>query len=289
MASGWTTTGSLADSLPTVRDSARIVREYEGVMIRLVEKHSKPEGMGLSWSEVDLAQLAAGNVTELTDNENFQQLSDTLITITPTFTQIAILMTKRVRARISKNVAAKMGVLGQNAMNRKKDQDLIAIGQAATTDLGTAGSPMTFSQVGAAAARIQGNATEPAVSRISTVLHRFHIKDIQDEIEAGVGTYAVPNGLSEEVFRRGFQGSVSGSEVFHDGNIAVDSSTDAEGFTFAKEALIHVDGLGPTTDEEYFPRKGAGAHVVTLTDEYGQGERSAGNWLYSHTADATSP
>ena len=51
MASGWTTTGSLADSLPTVRDSARIVREYEGVMIRLVEKHSKPEGMGLSWSE----------------------------------------------------------------------------------------------------------------------------------------------------------------------------------------------------------------------------------------------
>ena len=31
-ATGWTSTGSLADSLPTVIDSARIVREFEAVI-----------------------------------------------------------------------------------------------------------------------------------------------------------------------------------------------------------------------------------------------------------------
>ena len=38
MATGWTTTGSLADSLDDVRSSARIVREFKGVMPQLVDK-----------------------------------------------------------------------------------------------------------------------------------------------------------------------------------------------------------------------------------------------------------
>jgi len=49
MAVGWTTTGSLADSLDDVRSSARIVREFEGVMPQLCDKVMLGEGIGLSW------------------------------------------------------------------------------------------------------------------------------------------------------------------------------------------------------------------------------------------------
>ena len=48
MASGYTTTDALADSLPTVISSARQVREFAGVMPQLVDKVTLREGIGLS-------------------------------------------------------------------------------------------------------------------------------------------------------------------------------------------------------------------------------------------------
>jgi hypothetical protein len=47
-----TTTGALADSLPTMIASARIVREYEGVMPQLCDKQTLAEGTGTGWNEV---------------------------------------------------------------------------------------------------------------------------------------------------------------------------------------------------------------------------------------------
>ena len=133
MPSGWTTTGSLADSLPTVIDSARIVREFEAVIPRLVDRVTLPEGAGLNWDEISLSKLTAQTVTELTILDNPQQLVDTLFSVTPTVVGIQTLITDRTKRRISKQVAAKMGSLAGNAMERKKDTDGIAILDGATT------------------------------------------------------------------------------------------------------------------------------------------------------------
>ena len=59
MAVGWTTTGSLSDSLDDVRSSARIVREFEGVVPQLCDKKTLGEGIGLSWQEITYAALTA--------------------------------------------------------------------------------------------------------------------------------------------------------------------------------------------------------------------------------------
>ena len=77
MATGWTTTGSLADSIDDIRSSARITREFEGVMPQLVEKLSLGEGIGLSWQEITYAQLTAQSITETTTLDNPQQIADT--------------------------------------------------------------------------------------------------------------------------------------------------------------------------------------------------------------------
>ena len=93
MVNGPTVLGSLRDSEPTIIDSARIIREFEGVMTRLAEKHDKSKNQGSTWNESSLSALTAANVTELTMNENFQQLQDTLLSITPPYVQVVTQIT----------------------------------------------------------------------------------------------------------------------------------------------------------------------------------------------------
>lgn len=81
--SGYTTTSSLSDSLDSVVAAARIVREYEGVMPQLVDKQTLGEGTGLTWNEITLGQLTAQAVSETTELDNPQQLSDLNFPLTP--------------------------------------------------------------------------------------------------------------------------------------------------------------------------------------------------------------
>ena len=125
--SGWTTTSALEDSLDDVRSSARIVREYEGVMPQLASRETLGEGIGTSWQEITYAQLTAQAVTETTDLDNPQQISDTLLSITPTVVGLETFLTDRVQARINRKGYAQIGQLGQNAIQRKKDEDGLTI------------------------------------------------------------------------------------------------------------------------------------------------------------------
>lgn len=159
MATGNTTTGSLADSQQLIIDSARLVREYEGVWSRTCDVQRLSENTGLSWEEISLAQLSAQAVTETTELNNPQQMADTLFTITPTVSGIQLIVTDRVYRRMPKNVIAKMGALGQNAIDRKKDEDYLTTFAGATTTLSGTGSTLASGVIDAAKARITGNVT----------------------------------------------------------------------------------------------------------------------------------
>ncbi len=289
MASGNTTTDALADSLPTVIASARIVREFEGVVPQLVEQVTLEQGTGLSWSEISLAQLTAQAVTETTKLDNPQQLSDTIFSITPTVVGIHTLITDRVAARISKKSYAKVGSLAQNAIQRKKDEDGLTVLDGASTSLGGAGNTLVTGVIAAAGVRITSNPTEPGNPPLRAVLHGYQIKDIYDELVAGMDTYPTPEGPSARVFKEGFRGQISGVQIFEDGNISIDSSDDAKGGVFAREGIVLVQGRAPRTETRREPDIGGGATSVWLYDEYAYGERSAGNWLYEVYTDATAP
>ena len=291
MAIGWTTTGSLADSLDDVRSSARITREYEGVMPQLVDKVTLGEGIGLSWQEITYAQLTAQAVTENTELDNPQQISDSLLTVTPTVVGVETFITDRVQARINRLGYAKMGTLGQNAIQRKKDEDgltLFASG-VGTSDPG-AGATLTSSYIASAKYNISSNATEPGNPPYRCVLHGFQIKDLFDELVAGVGTYVLTEGPTARVFQEGFKLPVAGCEVYEDGNIAI-SGTDATGGVFAQEGIVLVQGRSPRIVDVRNEKRGGGGFHVYHYDEYAYGERpSAGyGWVYSMTSDATAP
>jgi hypothetical protein len=293
MAAGDTITQSLADSLDTVVASARQIREYEGVMPNLVDKVTLSEGTGTSWREISMAALSAQNITETTTLDNPQQMSDTVFSITPTVTGIQTLVTDRVASRINSQSYAQLGSLAQQAIQRKKDEDGLTVLDGATTVLSGAGTTLASGVIAAAAYRISSNATEPGNPPYRCVLHGFQIKDLYDELTAHIGTAAAgetTDGLTARVFQEGFRGKIAGVEVFEDGNITIDSSTDdAKGGVFAQEAIVMVQGRAPRTATVRREDIGGGATVVYLYDEYAYGERSAGNWLFEIQSDAAVP
>ena len=291
MAAGDTITQSLADSLDTVVASARQIREQEGVMPNLVDKVTLEEGTGTSWREISMAQLTAQAITETTRLDNPQQMSDTAFAITPTVVGIQTLITDRVASRVNKKSYAQLGSLAQNAIQRKKDEDGLAVVSGATTQLNTAGSAMASSFIAAAVYQISSNATEPGNPPYRAVLHGFHLKDIWDELTAAVDTVERSDisGITARVFQEGYRGKIAGAEIFEDGNMSIITGDDAVAGVFAQEAIVLVQGRSPRTATVRREDIGGGATVMYLYDEYAYGERSAGNWLFSIIADATAP
>lgn len=294
MPAGMTTTTVLTDSLDDVRTSARIINEYEGVMAQLADRQYLGDGIGNSWNEISYAQLTASAITEQTNmDENFSQISDSLLTITPTMIGVSTFLTDRLKKMMNRTGYAQIGVLAANSIIRKIDKDGITALDGATTSLGGAGTTLTSGYISAGSSRITGNATEPGVPPIYCVLHGFQIKDISDELIAGVGTYVVDSqdGLTPRVFKEGYRGvtNAGGAMIFEDGNITIDSSDDAKGGVFAKKGLVLVMERDIDVKEKYMPNIGGGGNAVYVYAAYAYGERSSGNWLYEIYSDATAP
>ena len=291
MAAGDTITQSLADSLDTVVASARQVREQEGVMPNLVDKVTLDEGTGTSWREISMAQLTAQAITETTRLDNPQQMSDTAFAITPTVVGIQTLITDRVAARVNKKSYAQLGSLAQNSIQRKKDEDGLAVIDGASTQLNSANSALASGFIAAAVYQISSNTTEPGNPPFRAVFHGFSLKDIWDELTAAVDTTnrADISGITARVFTEGLRGKIAGCEIYEDGNLTIDSDGDAKGGVFAQEAIVLVQGRSPRTATIRREDIGGGATVMYLYDEYAYGERSAGNWLFEVIADATAP
>ena len=297
MAVGNTITDSLADSIPTMIASARIVREFAGVMPNLVDRQRLDENTGTVWNEVSMAKLSAQAVTENTELDNPQQMEDTLFSITPTVIGVHTVITDRVALRISANAYAQTGSLAQNAIERKKDEDGLTAIDGATTQLGAAGNGLDSGEIAAAAYRITSNTTEPAPANapINAVHHGFCLKDIDDElINAGIGITTgegalLTSGVAVDAYQKRYRGTIAGARLYEDGNLTIDSLDDAKGGVFSQMALVLVEGRSPYVETKRMPELGGGATALYHYDEYAYAERSSGNWLYEVIADATAP
>ena len=296
MAVGNTITDSLADSIPTMIAAARIVREFTGVMPNLVDRHRLDENTGTVWNEVSMAKLSAQAVTESTELDNPQQMSDTLLSITPTVIGVHTVILDRVAIRISANAFAQTGALAQNAIERKKDEDGITAIDGATTVIGS-DNALTSGEIAAAAYQITSNTTEPAPASapINAVFHGFPLKDIDDElIAAGVNVTAgegtgLTVGIAAEAYQNRYRGMIAGARIYEDGNIPIVTTTLTKNGVFSQMALILVEGRSPYVETKRMPELGGGATALYHYDEYAYGERSSGNWLFEVQADATAP
>jgi hypothetical protein len=293
MPTGLTTSTVLTDSMDDVRSSARAIREQVGGISQLVDRRYLGDGLGPNWNEVTYAQLTAMAVTEQTDmDENFQQLSDSLLTIIPSMIGISTFITDRVKSLMNGTAFAATGGLAMNAIVRKMDKDGLTVLDGATTSLCGAGTTLTSGHIGAATSRISGNATEIFKPPFYAVLHGYQIKDIEDELKASVGVYPVTDGITATVFANGYRGKVANAQIFEDGNITPDSSDDAKGGVFAggtDGAIVLVMKRDIDVKGKYMENIGGGGNAVYIYVDYAYAERSAGNGLYEIYSDATTP
>ena len=292
MPTGVTTSSALTESFPTVIDSARVYREYPFPAVKLCEMHKLTMNTGNSWEEIELDKFSAQAITETTILDNPQQYVDTLRTVTPTQVGITTIVTKKTMNRISKNVAAMMGQQLQQAIERMKDSDVLTTIDGATNSQPGAGNTLQSGVVSAAVSNITGNTTEGADGPIATLLHPFQIKDIQDEITSGVGTYPVPQGMTADFFRKGWSGSLYNTDVYIDGNIAIDSASDSKGGVFAKKGLLYVAGTEIRRFTKELPERGGGADQIFIYDDYAVAERrpfGTSAWVWEIYSDTTAP
>lgn len=297
MAVGETTSNSFAGQLPTVYAEARRIREQKsGTWERTTTIKNQREGEGYNFNWLTLNQIDAQDISETGRNENFQQFSAAVQTGTPEMTQVIIKVTDRTYRKAPKVLTAQMGPAAGLAMERKKNKDYLSLATTfATTNSPGTGQPMASSFISAAAVNARSNTTEPAMTPVYTVLHGFQVYDLHIEQVAAIGTYAIPAGMTEQVFRNGFQGAVAGSMVFEDGNITVTSTPDANGMTHAKEGVYSIKGMALKTERDRDLHFGGGADVISLTDEYAFAENKSGTagttqvFCYRHLSDATAP
>lgn len=286
---GETTSASLGDSLHYIQDEARMVREYGTQMTRLVDKRTLPHNTGRAWDEISISRIDAQSVDEDTDLQNFQNFVDTLFSVEPVMIGIATFITDKARDIVSKKTLAETGGGMQNAIERQKDKDGLTVLDSGTS-YGGAGTTLTSGVLSAAQTENAfGNGVEGWTGRQVAVLHSRQIKDLRDEVTSGIGTYPTPNGLTEEVYRQGFRGSVDGVEIFADDLMTIDASADVKGGVFAAGkggAIVYVQGPGKKIKERYNPARGGGGMEVYMYDDYAYGIHLA-NSLAEIYSDAT--
>jgi len=285
-----TVTDQLNNSLPTIRASARIVREQKGDMVGLVERRTLGRGMGDTWHEISYDKLTAQAISETTVNTNIQQISDNDFPIKPTMIQIATMLTDKVGRNISQNGLREIGRLAQNAMQRKRNIDgLTTIDATTSTQLGSAGASMTFGLVAAGVANIEGNSSEPGEPPIRFVAHPFCIKDIYSQFTTPVGTYDISNGATFDVFQNRLRGMINTAQAFVNGDFTIDPNTDdVKNGVFAQAGIVHVQEMSPNIETKREALIGGGSTIVVHTDSYAYGIRQ-NNWVQEIIADATAP
>lgn len=290
MATGDTFLAQVEAGLPTAVASARTTREFPtDVMARVIDRQTLAPHTGTAWREFLAAQLNAQNYGETDVIDAAQQLSGSIISFTPQLVAILTFIGKRVAERLDSKAYETFGNLAQQAIERKADEDSVAVFASATTTLAGTGQTLVGGVIAAAGTRISSNVNEPGPGPIACVLHGYQIADLYSEVTSGLGTYPMPEGYSTETWKSGFKGMINNVNIYEDGNIAINSTPDARGAVFSKMGIVKVQGMSPWTETENMPSKGYGGVNVYLKDEYVNGERSAGNWLYGILSDATVP
>lgn len=291
MPSGDTFLTTVEEGLDTVIASARVTREYPAdVMLKVCDRQTLAEGTGTAWREFLSATLTAQNYSETDDINNPQELDGSVLSATPQLVAVQTFIGDRVAMRLNRKAYSTFGALAQNAIQRKKDQDGLALFSTFTTTLAGTGTTLASGHIMAGVRRITSDADEPGPEPINVVLHGYQIYDLQSEILNGIGgNNPIPDGYTAQTYMQGWRGSVVGTQVYEDGLIAVDSTPDARGAVFSSMAVLCVQGKSPWSEMRREPHKGYGGWSVWLKDEYVWAERSPGNWAYGILSDATAP
>lgn len=273
MATGVTGTTVIDNSFRPMLDASKFIIEHVPVMDKLVVKESIPAGQGgayrvPTWNTLNDAQ----DLQEGVDVTQAQQLADSIESYTPTEVGHLVSITDRVKKTVGPKVIAAAGKLMGEAMARRIDKDGLTMLDGFSLALGSAGTALTWEHLGAAKTAIHGGGGgaaalfEPA-PRSAPVYGVFHPHQtwIVAKDFAPAGAIEFSSGFTVDVMKNAKVPSrIAGLELYEDGNLTIDSSDDAKGGVFSKEALILVMDEMPESRQEDSARS-RGTIIVQTT------------------------
>jgi N4-gp56 family major capsid protein len=238
------TTTSLDDLLPLIRQEALFVASERSIMRGLVKNYTLAPGQGKQVSVPIYPIQTAAVITEgneVTDTT----VSTSVANLTVGTVAIRTLLTDLARASAASNVVADLGKLFGEAVARKMDQDLTAL-FSSFSGANNYDRSITAADIFAAVATLKANAV-PTEGMVA-VLHPSIAYDLKASLtNTGNTPFGAFSGsdVSNEAMRTGFVGTLAGIPVFETSNIANNGTAgDYPGAVFQMDAL----GLGMIGD-----------------------------------------
>jgi hypothetical protein len=289
MTAGVTTRAAVPYSVPTEFIAAvRLKTQVGSVMRNLIFHDELPEGEGPIYELTELARVTAYALTEGVDMAQAQQITDAHLEVTPAEYGAQVFLSDLAKNQITRrtNLMRMAGqILGQ-AFVTKEDCDLISLMDGFSVALGGAATALVPGYIMAAGAAIKGGGQaastaitagtqEPGPDPIQGVFTSAQMHAVRKAIALGTLTTAgvaqPRSDLADAVLKGASVGKIGDVNVYLDDNIGKDSSDDAKGGVFSKQALVHIGFAGgPKMEPERdASMRGTELNIVGI---YGTGE-----------------
>jgi len=297
----FTTLAELGDTIPTIIDKAQLTSQFSAIMAGLCWNKDKRNRPGSTVNIPYFGIVEAGVLTEGVDMIQSETMEDTNVQITLNEVGCKIILTDNALEDDQEGVQSIAGkILGQ-AMELKRDLDLIEIMDAATTNLAGASTTLTMGHIAAAKALLAGNpvsARGPAPMPYVCVIHPFQTLDLVDVLtpvgpvfeSASSGYNTISTSFTDDILRNYTIGRLFGMNIIEDGNIPVEAGTsDRKGGVFSMGeggAIILVTArdwdVKPERDESLR------GWELNCVGRYGVGEYCPG-WIVELYTDSSTP
>ena len=269
-----TTSADLDSLIQVIVAEMRFTARHATPMANLVTRVDMPEHQGAPFDLPKLDTLTAVDLDEGIDYTSFETATDTDVSIDPTEVGVFVALTDRMLRRAPAAFEAAISMEAGRAYAYKLDVDLLRQLDSFTNAHGASGAELDIGKLSAARARVKGG-SEPGEGDIFCVLHPYQIKDIVDDLVPGASN-AIPAGISDDITRgyltKNWVGTTKlyGMDIFEDGNLEIDSTPDAKGGIFARNAIFLAITKEPS-EEKQRDASLRGEELV-LTGEYGYAE-----------------
>lgn len=291
----------LGDTIPTIIEKALLTSQFNAVMAGLSWNKDKRNRPGSTVNIPYFDEVTANVLQEGIDMTGSETMADTNVQITLNEVGAKIILTDNAIEDDQEEVKSIAGkILGQ-AMEKKRDLDLIEIMDNATTSLAGASTTLTMGHIAAAKALLAGNATSaggPAPMPYVCVIHPFQTLDLVDVLtpvgpvfeSASIGYNTISTAFTDDILRNYTIGRLFGMNILEDGNIPVESGTsDRKGGVFA---MGEGGGIVLVTARDWDIRPERDESLrgweLNCVGRYGVGQYKAG-WIVELYSDATTP
>jgi hypothetical protein len=239
-------------------ESRYTMQERPGVVKSSIQVEKLPENSGPSVNIPKYGTVSTYALTEGVDMTQAQQITDTLMTLTPAEYGAQVVLTDMMLSTVKDEFFRVAGRILADSFDRQQDQTLcddfdnysVALGSAAAAlNLGNVMAGHASIKYNAAANGTAGRGGEPAPDPIFLVHTPAALHSLAKTLVGGVGAAAATQ-IAPNTKYAGYElAAVPGLTIKSDINITKDTSDDAKGGLFSKMAQILVE-LGPSASVE---------------------------------------